>query len=188
MPRIPFPTEDDLDEQARTLLEQVEDVHGFVPNQHRLDAYLPLVLRSLLDLSRRVLLTGDLEPDFLETVALIVAVQSDCEYCVAYHLDVLEGQGRSTAELEAILDDWRTVGFPTREAALIELAVTVVDDPHGVNDEDLDRLFDLGYSAADLVQLVHFVNLMRGYNAFNVVFQTDPDDERGGWMDRDLGG
>lgn len=188
MPRIPFPTEDELDEQARTLLVQVEDVHGFVPNQHRLDAYLPLVLRSLLDLNRRVLLTGDLDPDLLETIALVVAVKSDCEYCVAYHLGVLEGQGRSTAELEAILDDWRTVEFPTREAALIELAVAVVDDPHAVSDGDVDRLLDLGYSAADLVQLVHFVNLMRGYNTFNVVFQTDPDDERGGWMDRDLGG
>jgi len=188
MPRIPFPGDDDLDEQTRALLEQVEDVHGFVPNQHRLDAYLPLVLRSLLDLNRRVLLTGDLEPELLETIALIVAVKSECEYCIAYHLAVLEAQGRPTAELDAILDDWRAVEFAAKEEALIGLAVTVVDDPHAVTDGDVDRLLDFGYSPADLVQLVHFVNLMRGYNAFNVVFGTDPDDERGGWMDRDLGG
>ena len=183
MARIPLPTDDELDDQARTLLEQVEEVHGYVPNQHRLDAYFPLALRSLLDLNRRVILAGELDPVFLETVALILAVENDCAYCVAYHLGVLEERGFTREELDVFRDDWRDAEFSPIERAYVELSVTVNDDPHSVTDEDIDRLLELGASNQDLVQLLHFVNLMRGYNTFNIVLQTDLDSERGGWLE-----
>jgi len=183
MARIPLPSDDELDDQARALLEQVEEVHGYVPNQHRLDSYFPLVLRSLLDLNRRVILAGDLDPVLLETIALILAIRNDCDYCIAYHLSVLEDRGFPQEELEIIRDDWRDAEFSPFRRAIIELAVAINDDPHSIADEDIDRLLELGASEQDLVQLLHFVNLMRGYNAFNIVLQTDLDSERGGWME-----
>lgn len=183
MSRIPLPADDNLDEQARSLLEQVEEIHGFVPNQHRLDAYFPLVLRSLLDLNRRTILAGDLDPVLLETIALVLAIENECDYCIAYHLGVLEERGFSPAELEVLREDWREAEFTPLRRAYVELAVAVNDDPHSVTDEDIDRLRELGATEQDLVQLLHFVNLMRGYNAFNIVLQTDLDAERGGWLD-----
>lgn len=183
MSRIPLPADEELDEQAKTLLEQVRDIHGFVPNQHRLDAYFPLVIRSLLDLNRRTILAGDLDPVLLETIALVLALENECEYCIAYHLGVLEDRGFSPDELEVLREDWRDADFIPLRQAYVELAVSVNDDPHTVTDDDIDRLLELGASEQDLVQLLHFVNLMRGYNTFNIVLQTDLDDERGGWLD-----
>ena len=182
MARIDPPEDDALSERDRELLAQIAEIHGFVPNQHELEAHFPLLLRSLLDLNRRVMLAGDLDPELLETIALILADENDCEYCRHYHaMQLVARSGVDQADVDAFLADWRNANFSPRREALVEFAVRINDDPHGVTDADVEALKEQGFTTQDLVQLVHFVNVMRGYNLFNVVFQTDLDEESGGW-------
>lgn len=182
MARIDPPDDDALSERDRELLAEIGEIHGFVPNQHELEAHFPLLLRSLLDLNRRVMLAGDLDPTLLETIALILADENDCEYCFHYHAMQLEQRsGVDRADIEALQGDWRDASFAPRRAALVEFAIQINEDPHDVTDEDIESLLAQGLTTQDLVQLVHFVNVMRGYNLFNVVFQTDLDEASGGW-------
>lgn len=187
MSRIAPPPEEGLEEMQRELLERLEETHGFVPNQHRLDLHLPLVLESLLDLNRRVIFEGGLEPAFLEKLALIISVENDCDYCVTYHANnyaaLLEERGLGTDEVGAIRSgNWRDADLTPLQEPLVELALTANDDPRSVTDEDVEAALDAGAEPRDLVQLVHFVNLIAGYNRLNTVFDTDLDDEMGGWM------
>lgn len=165
------------------LLARVGEIHGFVPNQHELDAHLPLLLRSLLDLNRRVLLAGDLDPGFLERLALVLSVENECPYCMAYHEMVLENRDVAPEEVAALEADWRDVGLSPREEALMAFALDVNADPHAVTDADVQALLERDVTEKDLVQLVHFVTLIRGYNTFNVVFDTDLDNADGGWTE-----
>jgi uncharacterized peroxidase-related enzyme len=182
MARIDPPEESDLSDRDRELLAEISDIHGFVPNQHELEAHFPLLLRSLLDLNRRVMLAGDLDPTLLETIALILADETDCEYCFHYHaMQLANRSGVDRADVEALQGNWRSANFSPRRQALVEFALTINADPHAVTDEDVADLREHGLTAQDLVQLVHFVNVMRGYNLFNVVFGTERDEESGGW-------
>lgn len=174
----------DLEER---LIDRLEETHGFVPNQHLLDLHLPLVLESLLDLNRRVVFEGDLDHVFLEKLALLISADNGCDYCISYHSNnyaaLLERRGAPTEEVEALRrGDWRDAEFTEREAALVELALAANRDPSGVTDRDVQDTLDAGASERDLVQLVHFVTLIEGYNRFNTVFDTDVDDEMGGWL------
>lgn len=182
MARIDLPTTDELDSTVTELLDQVADIHGFVPNQHRLEAHFPLLLRSLLDLNRRVILAGDLDSELLETIALILAMENECPYCEHYHAMILENRGFTGEEIARLERDWREWEFTDREETIVEFSVAINDDPHSITDEDVAAVLDAGPDEKDLVQLVHFTNLMRAYNTFNVVMDTDLDREEGGWM------
>lgn len=182
MSRIDPPDDDDLDAATETLLDQISGIHGFVPNQHRLEAYFPLLLRSLLDLNRRVLLAGGLDPELLEVIALVLAVENECDYCRQYHAGLLAEREITADGVDQLLEDWTDYDFAPRSRTIVEFAVTVNHDPHDIDDSDIEELIEYGLDEKDLVQLVHFVNLMGGYQTFNVVFDTDPDTERGNWM------
>lgn len=187
MSRIEPPPEEEFEPLQDELVERLEDTHGFVPNQHRLDLHLPLVLESLLDLNRRVIFEGNLGPAFLEKLALIVSVENGCDYCVSYHANnyasLLEKRGLGTEELDAIRSgDWREADLDPLQETLVSLALEANDDPRSVTDEDVEEALDAGAEPRDLVQLIHFVNLIAGYNRFNTVFDTEVDDEMGGWM------
>lgn len=183
MARIEIPDHDELDSTTRELLDQVADIHGFVPTQHKLESHFPLLLRSLLDLNRRVILAGDLDPTLLETIALVLAVENGCGYCEHYHTRILENETFDEEAIERLKRDWREWDFTAREAVAVEFAVAVNDDPHSITDDDVDSVLDAGFDEQDLVQLLHFVNLMRGYNTFNVVLDTDLDRTDGGWTE-----
>lgn len=182
MSRIDPPTESEMGRLERELLERVEEIHGFVPNQHALDAHVPLLLRSLVDLNRRVLLAGDLDPLFLEKLALLISVENGCEYCVGYHETALEGRA-NPEEIRTLVDDWRAAEFTALERTMVDLALAANEDPHAVTDEQVEAVMDAGATAADLVQLMHFVTVIQGYNTFNVVFQTDLDEHSDSWLD-----
>jgi len=48
----------------------------------------------------------------------------------------------------------------------------------------VETLLDSGVEEEALIQLIQFVNLIAGYNRFNLVFSTDPDPvEDGGWLE-----
>ncbi len=183
MSRIDPPPESAIDSDVEDLFEQIADIHGFVPNQHRLEAHFPLLLRSLLDLNRRILLAGQLAPETLEIIALVLAVENECEYCQHYHAALLAEHTISTEGVAQIREDWRQYEFTARRQAIIDFAVTVNTAPHAVTRTDIHHLREHGLNEQALVQLVHFVSLMRGYHTFNIVFDTDLDAQNGSWLD-----
>lgn len=181
----PLP-DDELDERQLELLARVREVHGFVPNQQRIEVRLPLVMETLLDLNRRIVFEGPLEPEFLEKVALLVSREWGCSYCVGYHersyRQLLEERGVPEERIRALVRDWREADLEPGEEALMEIALKSVKEAEAVTDEDIDRVLDAGVPEEALVQLVMFVNLISGYNRFNTVFATEPDERDGGWL------
>lgn len=189
MSRIEPLGDEELSQKQRELLERVEEVHGFIPNQQRIEARLPLVLESLLNLNRRIVFAGPLDLAFLEKVALVISREWGCGYCVGYHersyRRALEKRGVSDEEIRELLTDWRRADLSKIEELLMEFAVKSVNEPENVTDEDVEGILEAGAEEDALVQLVAFVNLISGYNRFNLVFGTEPDDEEaeGGWLE-----
>jgi len=133
MSRIDPLEDEELSPKQKDLLERVEEVHGYVPNQQRIEARLPLVLETLIDLNRRVVFAGPLDLEFLEKVALVVSREMGCEYCIGYHEQsyarVLERRGLHDGELRELKQNWREAGLSEQEQGLMELAVRSVTLP-----------------------------------------------------------
>lgn len=98
MSRIPYPADEDLDDDARELL-------GALPplNIARMFANAPAALRPLIDLGRANLLEAELDPRLRQVAILSVARATGSEYERAQHVNVSRAIGVSDADIEAAL-------------------------------------------------------------------------------------
>lgn len=96
MSRIPYPTDDELDQEAREILA------GLPPlNIVRMFAGAPAALRPLTDLGQANLLHAELDPRLRQIAILTVARVSDSEYERAQHENVSRALGLADEEISA---------------------------------------------------------------------------------------
>jgi AhpD family alkylhydroperoxidase len=136
-------------EASRPLLEGLRGQAGFVPNLAATMATSPVLLEAFLSL-RSIAARGSLDPVSREAVAVAVAREVQCTYCVAAHSTFALMQGASPAVVEAL----RAGRAPSdaRLAALARFARAMVrqQDVQG----SITQLAALGISGAALLDTV----------------------------------
>jgi len=157
---------------ARPLLEAVKKQLGVVPNMFRLIANSPAALEGYLSLSS-ALGKGALPLATRERIALAVAEENGCNYCLSAHTYLGKNLVRlDDAEIAA--NRRGTSGDPKAEAAL-RFAVELVRERGHVHEDSLRVLKAAGYDDAQVVEIVLHVALNTWTNLINVVGATDID-------------
>ncbi|MDF2235081.1 carboxymuconolactone decarboxylase family protein [Albimonas sp. CAU 1670] len=173
MPRIPLPaTIQDAPAAAQPLLEGVQKSLGSVPNLFRLTANSPAALEGWLGLSG-ALGKGALKPQTRERIALAVAQENGCSYCLAAHSYL----ARNLAKLDdAEIAANRAGGSTDAKAdAAVRFAVKLVRARGHVSEADLNEVRAAGYGDAELVEIVVHVALNTLTNYVNEAFGTPVD-------------
>ena len=171
MPRItPIESSAATDDTA-VHLAAVRKMLGGTPNLFTTAAHSPAALGALVSLfgyAARTSLGGRLA----EQIALAVAQQNGCGYCLSAHtaLGKLQGldQPTLTAARSAESSDARTAG-------LLRLAVAIIETRGHLDDATLATARDGGISDADIVEVVFLVALNVFTNYLNSVAQTTID-------------
>lgn len=175
-PRVrPLAIEDALP-AARERLERAVTRQGQASTMVRTMAHAPNVLAGYQEFAR-AMKKSDLTPRLREQIALAVAGATGCEYCRISHQRAARTVGLDDAEIAAALEGHAS--DPAADAVL-RLAVGTVADPHAVTDADLERLRELGFSEAEIVEILGDVALNLFTNLFNIVTgaQVDEPGER----------
>ncbi|MEV4279593.1 carboxymuconolactone decarboxylase family protein [Actinoplanes xinjiangensis] len=157
--------------QARTLLGRVERALGVTPNMMRAMANSPAVLDAYLQFSG-ALSKGLLPARVQEQIALVAAVQNECDYCLAAHTVLGARAGVSDDDLVAGRD--ARASDPKVEAALT-FARQIIATKGFVSDEDLAAVRRAGYGDGEIGEIVAAVALNTFTNYFNSVGQTTLD-------------
>jgi alkylhydroperoxidase family enzyme len=119
-------------------------------NMERAFAKRPGVLAAWQGLNSAVKESMDLRRYELATLAAARRLRSS--YCCLAHGTVLIEQfGEPVREIAL---DHRTAGLDEVDVAVMDLAERVVDDATSIDDEDLQRLRDLGLSETDIMDVV----------------------------------
>jgi AhpD family alkylhydroperoxidase len=92
---------------SRPLLQGLHDAVGFLPNLAARMSESPALLEAFLKL-REVNAKGSLDPVTRELIAITVATETGCSYCVAAHSTFARKQGAPAAAVAAA----RTAGDP----------------------------------------------------------------------------
>jgi AhpD family alkylhydroperoxidase len=127
-------------------------------------------LRGYLDLSRATKRIK-LERSLSERVSIAVQAQVGCDYCLAAHSDAARAVGVSESEISEAHD---ARSPDPRVEALLEFAVTVLREPAMIDDDDLDRLRQYGYSDRQIADTVALVALNQLTGSFNLVAGLEP--------------
>jgi uncharacterized peroxidase-related enzyme len=157
---------------ARPSLEAVNKQLGSVPNLFRLVANSPAALEGYLGLSG-ALGKGQLDARTRERIALAVAEQNRCDYCLSAHSYL----GSNLAKLDdAEIAANRAGGSnDARAAAAVRFATRIVRERGHVTDGDLEAVKAAGYDDAQVLEIVLHVALNTLTNYVNSVAATDID-------------
>jgi len=171
MARIEPVEPDDVAEHSRPLLEGIERKLGRVPNFVRTLAHSPAALQAFAGYGE-ALASSRLSITLREQIALTVAVAMDCDYCIAAHGELAERIGLDAEEVEDGLlgrsDDPET-------AAVLDFVQVLLANRGRVDDGRLAALRDVGFSEAEIVEIVATVGLYQFTTTFNQVAGTDID-------------
>lgn len=171
MTRLPAIDPETATGQAKQLLDGVQKKLGFTPNILRTMANSPAVLQGYLNFSN-ALSKGSLSPKLREQIALVVAQDNECEYCLAAHATIGRTVGLSE---ETIRDSRRGESPDAKEAAVLDFASTLVVNRGWVTDAEIAKLRKAGVTEGEIAEIIANVSLTLFTNYLNHVAQTEID-------------
>jgi uncharacterized peroxidase-related enzyme len=171
MPRINQIAPETATGKAKELLDAVKGKLGLVPNMTRAMANAPAALDGYLQLSG-ALGRGVLTAKTREQIALAVAQENGCDYCLAAHSAIGKAVGLTA---DQVRDSRHGTAVDPKSDAVLRFARTVVATKGRVSAGDLQAVRDAGLDDGGIAEVVANVALNVFTNYFNHVADTDID-------------
>ena len=171
MPRLKVAEPARAEGPAKEMLEAVQGKLGRVPNIFKGMAASPAVLGGYLAFSE-ALSKSSLPASVREQIALAVAQDNSCDYCLAAHSAIGRMQGLSE---EDVSQARRGKARDRRAAAAVTLARKIVQARGDLTDADVAHARRDGLDDAALAEVVAVTSLNLFTNYFNHLNNTEVD-------------
>ena len=149
--RFPVPDLTDLPEDIRTLILEVQEKSGFVPNVFLALAHRPDEFRAFFAYHDALMeKEGGLTKGEREMIIVATSGVNQCLYCVVAHGAILRIREKSPLIADQVATNFRKADIAPRQKAMLEFAVKVATNSHLVNDADFETLRKHGYSDEDI--------------------------------------
>lgn len=171
MSRIDLVTDATADATQRALLDAIRAQLGMVPNFIKVLAHSPAALKAFLGLYG-IAGDGALDAPTRERIALAVAEQNACQYCVSAHTAMGRKAGLDSAEM---LGNRRGVSAEAKAAAALAFAGALVEHTGDVTDAEFAAVRDAGHSDAEIVEIIAHVAMNIFTNLLGKATRIDID-------------
>ncbi|MDG1437930.1 MAG: peroxidase-related enzyme [Emcibacteraceae bacterium] len=155
MSRINMVTDATATNEQNELFDAINDKLGMVPNFLKVLANSPAALRAFLGL-HSISSEGSLDDATKERIALALAEQNACEYCVSAHSAIGRKVGLSSAEIEANREG---TSQDAKAAIAVKFAKSLAENNGAVSTTELLEVRNAGYSDEDIVEIITHVGL-----------------------------
>lgn len=164
------------DPEIQEIANELIGYKGFIPDHYRLEGVIPDLLKHIWHAQESLYEEGPLSREMLRKIGVAVSMANDCTYCTGAYCSLLSSDFDGTDEVLDFQSAIRDGSLPESDAAIIDFATKVNDDPSSITDADVDTLKDeFGLSDQALLQIVYQVNLVSGYNRVTIVFDAEYD-------------
>lgn len=155
MSRIKVVQHDSATVEQKAILDAVQSQLGTVPNYLKVFANSPAALRAFLGLYG-IANEGSLDALTRERIALTLAQQNGCQYCVSAHTTLGRKAGLTASEIEA---NRAGSSQDAKAAAAVKFARALVAHTGEVTTAELLEVRNAGYSDAEIVEIITHVGL-----------------------------
>lgn len=155
MARINIVTPEAANPEQQALYAAIQGKLGMVPNFLKVFANSPAALRAFLGL-HGIAGDGSLDAQTRERIALALAQQNSCEYCLSAHSAIGRKAGLNGAEIEA---NRAGTSQDAKAAVAIRFARSLVANMGEVTTAELIEMRDAGYSESDIVEVITHVGM-----------------------------
>ncbi len=155
MARINLVTNESANAEQKALLDAIQTQLGMVPNFLKAFANSPDALKAFLGL-HGIANAGSLDPQTRERIALALAQQNSCEYCLSAHSAIGRKAGLDNAEIAA---NRAGTSQDAKAAVAVKFARSLVEHTGEVTTAELLEMRNAGYSEADIVEVITHVGM-----------------------------
>ncbi len=161
MTRVPLQDPATATGRTKEVFDRVAGYYGMVPTLQQALAPLPETTNALWDLSLVTMKEGTLSEELKRAMFVVTAAAGECDYCTAAHMLALFRFGWSVEDCAAIAVGDRSDRLDDKGNAALAFARTVAARPAGVTDDMVDELRSLGWTDAEVVEMVTTVALLK---------------------------
>ena len=155
MSRINLVTDAQANTEQQVLYAAIQGQLGMVPNFLKILANSPAALRAFLGL-HSIANEGSLDPQTRERIALGLAEQNACEYCVSAHTAIGRKAGLSNAEIEA---NRAGSSQDAKASVAVKFARSLAANNGDVTTAELLEIRNAGHNDAEIVEIITHVGM-----------------------------
>jgi uncharacterized peroxidase-related enzyme len=171
MNRINVVTQETATTDQKALLAAIQQKMGMVPNFLGVLAQSPDALRAFLGF-HEIAEAGQLDPQTRERIALAIAQENSCEYCLSAHTAIGFKAGLSKSEISA---NRAGASEDAKAAAALAFAQALNAHAGDVTQAEFDAVRDAGHSDAEIVEIIAHVGMNILTNLIGKATQVDID-------------
>ncbi len=149
--RFPVPKLEDMPEDIRELILEVQEKSGFIPNVFLALAHRPAEFRAFFAY-HDALMEKDSGLTKAEREMIVVATSNanGCQYCVVAHGAILRIRAKDPLVADQVAVNHRKADITPRQKAMLDFAMKVCLDSADVNDADYATLHEHGFTDEDV--------------------------------------
>ena len=149
--RYPVPTLENLPDDIRARILEVQEKSGFVPNVFLALAHRPAEWRAFFAY-HDALMEKDSGLTKAEREMIVVATSNanGCQYCVVAHGAILRIRAKQALVADQVAINHRKADITPRQKAMLDFAMKVALDSASIGDADFETLHGHGFTDEDI--------------------------------------
>jgi len=180
--RFTIPKLEDMPEDVRQRIEDVQEKSGFVPNVFLVLANRPQEFRAFFAhhdalMDKAVTTDSGLTKAEREMIVVATSAANACHYCVIAHGAILRIRAKNAFLADQIAINYRKADITPRQLAMLEFALQVAQHSASVSDADIERLQAHGFSAEDVWDIGAIAAFFAMSNRLANLTSMRPNDE-----------
>lgn len=157
--------------KSKELFDAVQAKLGFIPNLIKVFGNSPATLQSYLSLGE-LTASGNFTNKFREQLALAIAEENSCDYCLSAHSAIGKMNGLEESEIE---QNRVANASDAKVAAGLQFAQLVTKNRGKVSTEEVQAAKAAGYTDEDILEIVLNVVSNTLTNYVNHIAETEID-------------
>lgn len=149
--RFPIPPLNELPDDIRVRIENVQEKSGFIPNVFMALAARPDEFRAFFAHHDALMeKESGLSKAEREMIVVATSALNDCQYCVIAHGAILRIRAKNPLIADQVAVNYLKADIDARQRAMLDFAVRVSQDSASVEQKHIDELLGLGFSLDDV--------------------------------------
>ncbi|MCC8998992.1 MAG: peroxidase-related enzyme [Candidatus Contendobacter sp.] len=149
--RYPIPEINDLPEDIRARILEVQEKSGFIPNVFLTLAHRPTEFRAFFAYHDALMeKEGGLTKAEREMIVVATSNANQCQYCVVAHGAILRVRAKNPLIADQVAINYRKADITPRQKAMLDFAMKIAFEAYAIGDADFDALRSQGFSDEDI--------------------------------------
>ncbi|MCX7145159.1 MAG: peroxidase-related enzyme [Sulfuritalea sp.] len=149
--RYPVPNLDDLPEDIRARILEVQEKSGFIPNVFLALAHRPAEWRAFFAFHDALMeKESGLSKAEREMIVVATSNANGCQYCVVAHGAILRIRAKNLLVADQVAINHRKADITPRQTAMLDFAMKVALDSGAIGDADFATLHEHGFNDEDI--------------------------------------